>query len=349
MSDPEIKRTNVAASTRTAVSRRGIVLGLAGLATPLIGAAQAQPAGMQYFRIAAGPVQSRYFQFGTALAETVSTPAGLRTCGRDRVCGAPGLIGIATTTSGPNDNLRLIAGRHVEAGLLPSRLLALLQAGANIAAQPSGNDALRVLAPLYQELVHLVVMADSPVTRIADLRGRRVCLGDDSSGGPQLPKQILAAAGLQSRHVKASQLSLAEAAERLADGQIDAFFCVEGQPSPTIRELAIKADIRLVPIGTEYGLGANVPLSTEAVISEDVYRGVGRTPTLGFLAVWAGHVSLDTDLVYALTRAVWHSGNRLLRDTVLAGAPAPLQRAASLDLPYHPGAKQFYRDFGTPS
>jgi len=347
MSEPVSKLANAAASG--SISRRGVLRGLAGLAAAPIGIAHAQPAGMQYFRIAAGPVQSRYFQLGTALAETISAPAGLRTCGRDRVCGVPGLIAIATTTNGPGDNFRLIAGRQIEAGLLPSRLIAAPQA-ARTAAQTNGNDALCILAPLYYELVHLVVMADSPVLRIADLRGRRVCLGDDSSGGPHLPQQVLAAAGLQSRHVKASQRPLAEAAESLVDGEIDAFFCVEGQPSPTIRELSSRADIRLVPIGPEYGLSANLPIATDAMISGDAYRGVGRTPTVGFLAVWAGHVSLDTALVYALTRAVWHSDNRLLRETIAAAsASALVQKATSLELPFHPGSPRFYRDFGMPS
>jgi uncharacterized protein len=323
------------------IGRRGALLGLMGLAGGRIGIAQAQPPAMPYFRIAAGPIQSRYFQVGTALAESVSAPTGMRACGRDRVCGVPGLIGIATTTKGPQDNLRLVAGRHAEAGLVPATLLSAPQASA--ADQP-----LCVLAPLHEELVHLVVLADSAIARIADLKGRRVCLGDDSSGGPHLTQHVIAAAGLQIRDIKAAQLPLAQAADSLVEREIDAFFCVEGQPSPTIQELSTRAEIRLIPLGKEHGLRA-VPSCTDAAVAGDIYRGVGRTSTLGVLAVWAGHTGLNAELVYAVTRAIWHSDNRLLRDALAGpGAPAMLRRATELELPFHPGAKRFYRDL-TPS
>jgi TRAP transporter TAXI family solute receptor len=272
----------------------------------------------------------------------------MRTCGRDRVCGVAGLIGLATTTSGPQDNLRLITGRQVEAGLMTATLLAASGAVAKAAERAKESSGLCVLAPLYEEVVHLVVLADSPVATIADLRGRRVCLGDDSSGGLALSQQILAAAGLQGRHISAAQLPLAQAAEALVDRRIDAFFCIEGQPSPTIRELAERTDIRLVPIATEHGAGA--PASADTAIADGVYKGVSRTPTLGVPAVWAGHAGLEAELVYALTRAVWHAGNRLLRDAIAAvSASGLLRRTAGLELPFHPGAKQFYRDLGMPS
>jgi TRAP transporter TAXI family solute receptor len=323
------------------IGRRGALLGLMGLAAGRLGVAEAQPGAMQYFRIAAGPIQSRYFQFGTALAESISAPTGMRACGRDRVCGVPGLIGIATTTKGPQDNLRLVAGRHAEGGLVPAALLAMPQPGA-AAGQAKRSDALCVLAPLHEELVHLVVMADSPIARLSDLKGRRICLGDDSSGGPLLAQQILAAAGLQAGHMETAELPLAQAAESLVEREIDAFFCVEGQPSPTIRELCSRAEIRLIPIGPEHGLRTSIPFCTAAAIANEVYRAIGRTATLGVLAVWAGHGGLDAEFAYAVTRAAWHAENRLLRDATAASGA--LRRAADLDLPFHPGAKRFYRD-----
>jgi len=350
MPDHPIRRATRRSCAGTPIGRRGVVLALASVTAGLIGPAHAQPPGTRYFRIAAGPIQSRSFQVGTAIAETVSAPPGLRACGRDRVCGVAGLIGVATTTNGPLDNARLISGRQVEAGLIPASLFPRVQSDTKTVDPPNGGSPLCVLAPLYDEFVHLVVMADSLVTRITDLRGRRVCVGDDSSGGPYLPQQILSAAGLQSRHVKTLQLDLTQAAESLANREIDAFFCIEGLPSPTIQELASRADIRLIPLGAEYGPGKGVPLSTDAVIADGIYRGVDRTPTLGTLAIWAGHADLDSELVYATTRAVWHTDNRLLRDmTTSIGSSDAIRRAVSLGLPFHPGAMRFYRDLGMPS
>src|SRR3546814_16631411 len=46
--------------------------------------------------------------------------------------------------------------------------------------EPAGD--LRAIARLYDELVHIVVPADSDVKTVADLRGKRVSLGDKGSG-----------------------------------------------------------------------------------------------------------------------------------------------------------------------
>lgn len=337
-------------SRKRLFGRRAALHCLGGLTACLIAPGRAAATETSYFKIASGPIQSRYFRAGTAIAGAVSAPPGLRGCERDRVCGVPGLIGVATSTSGPLDNIRLISSRRVEGGLSQGSLIAMAQSASGAVGPLGGGTAVRVLAPLYEDFVHLVVLADSPIRGIADLRGRRVSLGDDSCGGPYVAQQILAAANLAERLLKISHLALPLAAERLVSREIDAFFCVEGLPSPVIQELASNVDIRLVPIEADSRLLAKLPLSTEAAIPAESYRGVGRTPTAGMPAFLAGHADLDADLVYALVQAIWRPGNRSLRDTIAFGHSADTSRpAATFNLPLHPGAERFYRAFGMPS
>ena len=145
-------------------------------------------------------------------------------------------------------------------------------------------------------------------------------------------------------------MSLAAAAERLAAREIDAFFCVEGLPSPVIHELASAVAIRLVPIEPESRLLARLPLSTEAAIPAEAYPGVERTPTVSIPAFLAGHAGLAEELVYALAQAISRSENRLLRETIGPGHLLDAaRRASTFDLPMHRGAERFYRDFGMPS
>jgi uncharacterized protein len=304
----------------------------------------------RYFRVASGPIQSRSFRIGTAIAGTVSAPVGLRGCDRDRVCGVPGLIGLAVSTNGPVENLRLVANRGAEAGLCQGGLIAMAHAKSGAAGSLAGSEAISVLAPLYQEFVHLVVLADSPIKEVADLRGRRVSLGDESGGGPFAAQQVLAAARLSERQVRISNLTPGAAADQLVAREIDAFFCVEGSPSPVIQELASGIDIRLVPIEADGRLLAKLPLSAASTIPDESYRGVGPTKTVGMPAFLAGHSSLEPDLVYAVVQAMWRRENRALRDAIASGrALNTFRPAADSDLPLHPGAERFYRDFGMPS
>jgi uncharacterized protein len=332
------------------LGRRAALTGLGGLAASLILPRRAQAIETSYFKVASGPIQSRYFRVGTAIAGGISAPVGLRGCERDRVCGVPGLIGVATSTGGPLDNIRLIANRRVEAGLSQGSLIAMAHSGSGAAGRLEGGDSLCAITPLYQDFAHLVVLADSPIRGIADLRGRRVSLGDDSCGGPYIGQQVLSAANLSERQVRTSHLSLAAAAERLAARDIDALFCTEGLPSPVIHELASNVAIRLLPIEAETRLLAKLPLSTETAIPAEAYPGVERTPTASIPAFLVGHAGLSEELVYALAQAISRPENRLLRETIGLGhlLDAP-RRAKSFELPMHPGAERFYRDFGMPS
>jgi len=159
-------------SRRFAIGRRAALLG--GLAACLSRPSSAMTAETRYFRVASGPIQSRSFRIGTAIAGTVSAPVGLRGCDRDRVCGVPGLIGLAISTNGPVENLRLVANRGAEAGLCQGGLIAMAHAKSGAAGSLAGSEAISVLAPLYQEFVHLVVLADSPIKEVADLRATRL-------------------------------------------------------------------------------------------------------------------------------------------------------------------------------
>ncbi len=337
------------AAAAGAIGRRAALLSLAGLAATVVRAPRAQATETRYFKVGAGPIQSRYFQIGTAIAGTVSAPAGLHGCDRGRVCGVPGLIGIAISTNGPVENLRLVAARHVDAGLCQGGLIMMTLAKPGAAGTPGGSDAISVIAPLYQEFAHLVVLADSPIREVADLRGRRVSIGDDSSGCPYVAQQVLAAARLPERQVKIQKLAPGVAADRLVAREIDAFFCIEGAPSPIIQELASGTDIRLIPIDADGRLLPKLPYSAAATIPDESYRGIGPTRTVGMPALLACHSSLEPDLVYAIVQAMWRSQNRSLRDALASESPPnAFMPAATAGLPLHPGAERFYRDFGKP-
>ncbi len=50
---------------------------------------------------------------------------------------------------------------------------------------------IRALAALYPEVVHIVARADAGIRTVADLKGKRVVVGDVGSGTEQNARQIL--------------------------------------------------------------------------------------------------------------------------------------------------------------
>ena len=85
-----------------------------------------------------------------------------------------------------------------------------------------------------------------------------------------------------------------------------------------------------------------------ATIPGGVYRGIGARATLSLAAQWFTTADVDDDLVYDITKALWHAGNRKLLD---GGHPKGRQirlesALEGLSIPLHDGARRFYRERG---
>ncbi|HXZ01235.1 MAG TPA: TAXI family TRAP transporter solute-binding subunit [Stellaceae bacterium] len=111
-----------------------------------------------------------------------------------------------------------------------------------------GHSPLRSLASLYFEPIWIFVRKDLPVTRLADLRGRRVAVAGEGSGTRVIALQLLADTGLDDTTVQISSLGGTDAATALRDGGLDAAFFINSANAPLVRDLFAAPDIRLLPI-----------------------------------------------------------------------------------------------------
>jgi TRAP transporter TAXI family solute receptor len=129
-------------------------------------------------------------------------------------------------------------------GIVQSSLLASL-AGFSRDAEQYMKSSLRVVFPLYGEEVH--VLARPEVATFADLRGRRVAVGDPRSSTLPIATLLLARAGVEP--AEALRISGDEALAALRNGSVDAMFYVAGQPAALLRDkVAIEDALHLVPV-----------------------------------------------------------------------------------------------------
>ena len=79
-----------------------------------------------------------------------------------------------------------------------------------------------------------------------------------------------------------------------------------------------------------------------------MYFNVPETETLSVGAQLIVSEALPEDLVYEITRALWHENTRnLLTDGHPKGAQIRLETALKgLAIPLHPGAERYYREQG---
>jgi TRAP transporter TAXI family solute receptor len=323
-----------------------IVALLCGLASPT-----AQE--VQFFRIGAAATSGTFFEIGGAIASAISKPAGSPPCEYGGNCGVPGLVAVTQATQGSVENLRMVASGQIESGIAQSDIAGWAYAGTGVFSADGPLKSLRAIASLFPESLQLVVDGGSPIQSLADLKGRRISLGQIGSGTLVDARIVLAAGGLTEKDMAAEYLRPAVAAANIKEGTLDGFFLIGGVPVPAIRELAAAAPVRLIPIGHDVlsKLKERSSSYRRSVIPGGTYPGIAaETPTIGFNALWVVSTEASDDLIYAITEALWNEATqRLLEAHNPIGRQVRFENALQgLTIPLHPGAKRFYRKIGLP-
>jgi hypothetical protein len=299
------------------------------------------------FQIATGSASGTYFPIGQMLASLVSHPPGVGRCEVEGRCGPSGLIAAARASEGSIANVRSVDEGRVTSGLAQADVVADAIAGEG-AFKDKKAENIRVIAALFPETVHVVVLADSEIAGIAGLKGKRVSIDAPGSGTNATARAVLQAFKLGGKRVDLAYENPDTSSALLLDGKLDAFFFVGGAPLGVVGELAREGKVRLLAVeGPEIDQLLNeAPWLTRTEIPDGAYEGLGATPTVGIRAVWIVNAGLPDDLVHAITRALWHSDNRGLLDSGHPqGREIRFETARdALPAPLHAGAERYYRE-----
>ena len=108
-------------------------------------------------------------------------------------------------------------------------------------------DQIKMLLPLYNEEFHLVVRKESKVKTLADLKGKKVVIGNRASGPWVTAKRLNKLTKVKWVPV---EKNFKEGLRNLMDGKVEAVFYVVGAPTKKLGNLTSGAKnfIRLLPI-----------------------------------------------------------------------------------------------------
>lgn len=333
---------------RAFLTRVASVLGTAASVPLWPGPARAQ--NISFFRIGTASTSGTYFPIGGILANAISHPPGSRPCEQGGSCGVPGLIAVAQSTDGSVDNVRRIARGTIDSGFVQADVAYWAFTGKRLFGSEGPITALRAIANLYAEAIHLVVRADSGITKVADLKGKRISLDQEASGTRVDAKLILDAYGVHTSDLEDVPLPAGQAADQVRAGDLDGFFFVAGAPAKAIETLARDTAIRLIRLsGPEADeLQTIYPFFAPHSIPAGTYQNVPHTETLSVGAQWLVGAAIDAETVYRITRALWHpSTSSLLAEGHPRGRDISLNTALKgLGVPLHPGARRYYEEIG---
>ena len=316
----------------------------------------AGPAAAQdptFFRIGTGGAGGTYFPIGGTIANGISSPPGSRACEDGGQCGVPGLIAIAQSTTASVFNNAAVQNGELEAGLAAADVTRSMYLGeGKFEGKPHPN--LRVVANLFPEDLHLVMPAGQSIDSLADLKGKRVGIAQAGSGTQVAVLQMLDAWGVNRDNMDEAELNNSQSAERLADGQIDAYFYAAGWPVAAMVQLSSTKGMALHSFTDDdlakiHGL---IPAYIPSEIPGGVYEGVDsavKTPAVSALLNVSSELS--EELVYNITKALWNDSTRKMLDNGHAKGKqitpdTALNGIEALGVPLHAGAEKFYREAG---
>ena len=305
---------------------------------------------IRFFRIGTGSTAGTYFPVGGIIASAISSPPGSRDCERGGSCGVPGLVAVAQSTRGSVDNVRQIRDGSLESGFSQSDVAFWAFNGQALFEEEGAMTGLRAIANLYPETLHLVVRFDSGIKSIADIKGKRISLDRKGSGTRVDALLVLKAFGISEDDLQVEALGSGAAADALREAEIDGFFFVAGTPAVAVQELAEEALVELLPIGGEGAerLLADYPFFAKHVVAAGTYPGIGETETISVGAQWLVSESVPEEIVYQITRSLWHPSTRQLLDKGHPkGQQIVIEQALEgLGVPLHPGAERYYQETG---
>ena len=327
------------------------ITGVAFAAALAAGTATAQDP--TFFRIGTGSAGGTYFPIGGTIANGISAPPGARACDKGGQCGVPGLIAIAQSTTASVFNNTAVQNGELEAGLAAADVTRSMYLGAG-KFEGKPHEKLRIVANLYPEDLHLVLPKGASIESLADLDGKRVGIAQAGSGTQVAVLQMLEAWGITRDNIEEAELNNSQSAERLADGQLDAYFYAAGWPVSAMVQLSATKGMELHSFSEDDLAKINgiIPAYIPSSIPAGVYEGIDyevKTPAVSALLVVSA--DLSEELVHGITAALWNNNTRKLLDNGHAKGKqitpdTALDGIAALGVPLHPGADRFYKEAG---
>jgi len=299
----------------------------------LAGAAQAQN-----ISIATGGTGGVYYPLGGGMAAVLSKKV-------------PGMQATAEVTGGSVANLQLIG--------TGKPYIALTQADAAIDAV-RGQDKftgkpipVRTLAVLYPNRMHVVSIDGTGVTKMADMKGKRVSTGSGGSATEVFAFRVIEAAGLdKDKDMKRERLGVAESVNALKDRKIDAFFWVGGLPTAAVTDLSNTPGVKIKMIDIAHLVPEMAKkhgnIYIKDVIPQRMYKGMeadNQAATVTNLLV--AHQNMDEKTAYTIIKTLWESRVDLVRVHAEAvNLKDENQKAEASSIPWHPAAIKFFAEKG---
>ncbi|TYP82928.1 TAXI family TRAP transporter solute-binding subunit [Blastococcus xanthinilyticus] len=249
---------------------------------------------------ATGGTGGVYYPYGGGMANLLSSEI-------------PGLTVTVQETNASVDNMKLLETDQAQMALALGDVVSDAANGENTFEAPLDICS---LGNTYNNFVHFFTTADTGITSIEDLAGKRVSPGAVGSASEVTANRIMEAAGIDPMNdIERVQLGVAETVAAIQDGTVDAGAWSGGLPTGAIVDLASTDDLVLLETGQyadalaeEYGdyyFAEDIPAETY----EGQDEAVSNVVSPNILVVRS---DMDEALQEEITRTIFENEEQLL-------------------------------------
>ena len=261
-----------------------------------------------------------------------------------------GITATAEVTGGSLDNMKLIGSGNAD--------IAFTQVDTAVDAL-NGRDRfpkklpVRALVVMYSNLMQVVTVEGSGITKFDDLKGKRVSTGSPGSGTEIFSFRLIEAAGLdKDKDMSRERLSAAESANALKDKKIDAFMFVAGVPTSAITDVAASPGLKMVMIDHDFLVdkirAKYGPVYSTGLIPKGAYPSLEKeNKTAAVWNIMSVVEDFPEELAYNLTKIMLEKREDLAKVHKEAlNIKIENQKAANAGLPWHKGALKYFAEKG---
>lgn len=260
------------------------------------------------------------------------------------------------TVPAPDDvhNLTNLQEGSLDIGLIDSRMLhdAMNKTG-YFEFLDISYDNLRVLVPLYEVPVTLVVRGNAKITSLEALKGKRI-----NAGAPRSPEHLAVDTIMKVKNWSEKDFSLlgelpdSQSQDTMAfcQGTIQAMVHIGVHPDSSLQQLFRLCKARLVNMNDKdiEKLVNDHPAFTNINIAADTYPSQPReVATFGTSVSLIASADLDEQTAYKIIDAIYSNRKQLNRaHPALSSFTLDAAQKYDVGIPLHPGAAKYFSEHG---
>ncbi|MEP3628636.1 MAG: TAXI family TRAP transporter solute-binding subunit [Hyphomicrobiales bacterium] len=297
-------------------------------------------ADQQFISIGTGGVTGVYYPTGGAICRLVNKKRKEH-----------GIRCSVESTGGSVYNINTVRAGELEFGVAQSDWQFHAFNGTSKFEAQGKFENLRAVFSVHPEPFTLVSRKGAGISGFADLKGKKVNVGNPGSGQRATTEVVMEGFGMtMSDFALASELKGSEMAQALCDGKIDAMIYTIGHPAAAVTEAATTCDVELVSVngGPIDKLVSDNPYYRVATIPGGMYRGSdAETTTFGVGATFVSSADVSDEVVYTVVKAVFDNFEDFKKlHPAFANLKESEMIADGLSAPIHPGAAKYYKERG---